>query len=139
MARAALVCGSCFLQRWRFPDLERSSKNGTEVGGADTAERTGSSKAEVIFTNGYSIVRYANGAPDLGLMEGTWDGAETKDYRWSLGPIRPKLDKSEKKTWRLVETVVDETKGSFTQIYIFKQEEGEDAMDEVIELVWDTR
>ena len=72
-------------------------------------------------------------------MEGTWEGAETKDYRWSLGPIRPKLGREDRKTWRLVESVMDETKGSLTQIYVFKDEEGKDAMDEVIELVWDPR
>lgn len=139
MAYVALVCGSCFLERWRFPDFGSSSTNSTDVGWSDSGDATDTSKADVIFTNGYSIVRYPNGAPELSLMEGTWEGAETKDYRWSLGPIRPKLGSEEKKTWRLVETVMDEKKGSLTQIYVFKAAGNEPATDEVIELKWDPR
>lgn len=136
MARVALVCGGCFLQRWRFPDFGISSHNRTEMGAWDSGDGMDSSKAEVVFTNGYSIVRYPNGAPELDMMEGTWEGAEGKDYRWSLGPIRPKLGREDKKTWRLVETVTDEKNGALTQVYVFKDELG---TDEVIELVWDPR
>ncbi|KAG8159268.1 hypothetical protein KVR01_010929 [Diaporthe batatas] len=139
MGYVALVCGGCFLQRWKFPDFGNKSQNGTDVGGLDSEDGTTGLKAEVIFTNGYSIVRYPNGAPELSLMEGTWDGAETKDFRWSLGPIRPQLGKEDKKTWRLAETVKDEKKGSLTQIYVFKDEGKESAVDEVIELIWDPR
>ncbi|POS73584.1 hypothetical protein DHEL01_v208021 [Diaporthe helianthi] len=139
MAYVALVCGGCFLQRWRFLDFGSTSKNSTDVGGSDPGDQWDDSKAEVIFTNGYSIVRYTNGAPELSLMEGTWDGADTKDYRWSLGPIRPKLGGEDKKTWRLVEARMGEGKGTWTQIYVFKDEEKDSAMDEVIELVWDPR
>lgn len=137
MGYVALVCGGCFLQRWRFPDFR--SQNSSDVGGLDSGDGTDGSRAEVIFTNGYSIVRYPNGAPELSLMEGTWDGADTKDFRWSLGPIRPQLGKEDKKTWRLIETALDEKKGSLTQIYVFKDEEKETAVDEVIELIWDLR
>lgn len=138
MARVALVCGGCFLQRWRFPDFG-SSENRTELSAWDSGDGADASKAEVVFTNGYSIVRYPNGAPELDRMEGTWEGAETKDYRWSLGPIRPKLGKEEKTTWRLVESVRDEENGALTQIYVTKDEGGNDPVDEVIELVWDPR
>lgn len=136
MARVALVCGGCFLQRWRFPDFGSSSQNRTEVGAWESGDGTDGSKAEVVFTNGYSIVRYPNGAPELNRMEGTWEGAEGKDYRWSLGPIRPKLGREDKTTWRLVESVTDEKNGALTQIYVLKDELG---TDEVIELVWDPR
>lgn len=138
MARVALICGGCFLQRWRFPDFGSSSKNRTELGALDSVDGAETSKAEVVFTNGYSIVRYPNGAPELNMMEGTWEGAETKDYRWSLGPIRPKLAKEDKTTWRLTESVKDDKNGALTQIYVSK-DEGEDPVDEVIELVWDPR
>lgn len=138
MARVALVCGGCFLQRWRFPDFG-SSKNRTELSAWDAGDGPDTSRAEVVFTNGYSIVRYPNGVPELDRMEGTWEGAETKDYRWSLGPIRPKLGKEEKRTWRLVESVRDEENGALTQIYVAKDEGGNDPVDEVIELVWDPR
>lgn len=139
MARVALVCGGCFLQRWRFPDFGISPKNRTDAGAWDSGDGMDTSKAEVVFTNGYSIVRYPNGAPELNLMEGTWEGAETKDYRWSLGPIRPKLAREDKMTWRLVESVEDDKSGALTQVYVFKDEEGKDAVDDVIELVWDPR
>lgn len=139
MGYVALICGGCFLQRWKFPDFGNRSPNSTDVEGLEYGDGTDGSKAEVIFTNGYSIVRYPNGAPELSLMEGTWDGAETKDFRWSLGPIRPQLGKEDKKTWRLVETAVDDKKGSLTQIYVFKDEEKDNAVDEVIELIWDPR
>lgn len=132
MARVALVCGGCFLQRWRFPDFGSSAQNRTEVGAWESGDGTDSSKAEVVFTNGYSIVRYPNGAPELSRMEGTWEGAEGKDYRWSLGPIRPKLGREDKTTWRLVESMMDEKNGALTQIYVLKDELG---TDEVIELV----
>lgn len=138
MARVALVCGGCFLQRWRFPDFGMSSKNRTDAGAWDSGDGMDASKAEVVFTNGYSIVRYPNGAPELNLMEGTWEGAETKDYRWSLGPIRPKLAREDKLTWRLVESVKDDKSGALTQIYVYKGE-GKDQVDDVIELVWDPR
>lgn len=139
MARVALVCGGCFLQRWRFPDFGISPKNRTDAIAWDSGDGMDTSKAEVVFTNGYSIVRYPNGAPELNLMEGTWEGAETKDYRWSLGPIRPKLAREDKMTWRLVESVEDDKSGALTQVYVFKDEEGKDAVDDVIELVWDPR
>lgn len=139
MARVAAICGGCFLQRWAFPDFGSSSRNRTDVGAWESEGTTDGSKAEVVFTNGYSIVRYPNGAPELNLMEGTWEGAEGKDYRWSLGPIRPKLGKEDKTTWRLVESTVDEKKGALTQIYVFKDEAEKDPVDEVIELVWDPR
>lgn len=138
MARVALICGGCFLQRWRFPDFGSSPKNITVVGSWDSGDGVDTSKADVIFTNGYSIVVYPNGVPELDMMEGTWEGAETKDYRWSLGPIRPKLDRQDKMTWRLVESVRDEKNGALTQIYVFK-DEGKDPVDEIIELVWDPR
>ncbi|KAL1860261.1 hypothetical protein Daus18300_009315 [Diaporthe australafricana] len=137
LARVALICGGCFLQRWRFPDFDSVPRNGTEDGAGDSEDGLDVSKAEVVFTNGYSISRYPNGAPRLDQMEGTWEGAETKDYRWSLGPIRPKLDKEDKMTWNLVETVTDEKTGGMTQIYVFKDDAGKDPVDEVIELVWD--
>lgn len=137
MARVALICGGCFLQRWKFLDFGSVSKNRTDVGAWDSQEELDVSKAEVVFTNGYSIARYPNGAPRMDFMEGTWEGAETKDYRWSLGPIRPKLGKEDKQTWRLVESVVDEKTGGLTQIYVFKDEAETDPVDEVIELIWD--
>ncbi|KAI3394931.1 hypothetical protein diail_2103 [Diaporthe ilicicola] len=138
MARVALVCGGCFLQRWRFPDFGGVDRNETEMGGPwDLGDDSGASKAEVVFTNGYSIARYPNGAPRMDQMEGTWEGAETKDYRWSLGPIRPKLGKEDKTTWTLVESATDEKTGGLTQIYVYKDDAGTDPVDEVIELVWD--
>lgn len=112
MAMVALMCGDCFLQRWRF--------------GNDT-----------VFTNGYSIAMYRDGLEhlDLDKVEGTWQGAG-RDYEFRLGPVRPALGPDEKKSFVLVDAEVPRW-GAFRQIYVHRGDAEREEPDEVIELLWE--
>lgn len=110
MASAVRVCGDCFLQRWSFAN-------------------------STVLTNGYSIVDYPGGLPDLARMEGTWKDSETGDFDWSLGPLRPKLSPEEKHTYKFKDAVLDDD-GLLRQFYVRKGDAARQAADEVIELVW---
>ncbi|KAI1799613.1 glycosyltransferase family 31 protein [Daldinia bambusicola] len=115
MAKAAKFCGYCFLQRWRF--------------GNDT-----------VFSNGFSIVEYADGVKsvDLQLMEGTWNKGDSKDFDFSLGPLRQPYSADQKKSYRLRGAELTEN-GDLRQLYVrsgnSSKDEG-DELDSVIELVW---
>lgn len=113
MATAALYCGDCFLQRWRF--------------GKDA-----------VFTNGYSIARYLYDINDLDLdqMEGTWFNAN-RDYDFSIGPLRRKLVQDEKKSFQLKDVDFSE-RGEFKQLYVWKGNPDVNEADGVIEVVWQT-
>ncbi|KAK3384904.1 glycosyltransferase family 31 protein [Podospora didyma] len=150
MASVTGVCGSCFLQRWRF--------------GTNT-----------ILSNGYSVVQYADDildTLDLSRVEFTWDDPVPNghDYDFSYGPLRPPLGRDQKKSYRLVDVSVVDADGEqngggwagrwrgkkkFRQLYIYRGKTGEEdddgnneasddddenkkpIMDEVIELLWD--
>lgn len=116
MAQINKLCGDCFLQRWRFGD-------------------------DTLFTNGYSITMYRNGLDKLNLdwMEGTWN-QHGPEFDFSVGPLRPKLGKTEKRSYRLEDVQWLDGGEGFRQIYVYKADmaDGED-MDEVVELLWDPR
>lgn len=124
MAKISEICGGCFLQRVVF--------------GSDT-----------VLSNGYSIVQYPLGTEsvDLDKTEGTWDGAP--GFEWSLGPMREKLARNQKKSYRLIDS--ERIGKSLRQIYVHQLEDdlpgpddkkeglGPDITnmkDEVIELWW---
>lgn len=118
MAAITKVCGACFLQRFAFPG--------------------GSNEAFTVLNNGYSINIYRadlEQLPDLRLTELTWDGGEDGAYQWSLGPLRPKVDKEKKKSYWL-ETAVAGENGTLTQVYVHRGDRKQKEDDEVIELVW---
>ncbi|OTA55422.1 glycosyltransferase family 31 protein, partial [Hypoxylon sp. EC38] len=112
MAKATKFCGDCFLQRWRF--------------GTDT-----------VFTNGFSIVTYSDGIEsiDLDLMEGTWGKADTRDFDFSLGPLRNPYPKSKKKSYELKKAEFGEN-GDLKQLYVRVGDSDVDEPDQVVELVW---
>jgi hypothetical protein len=112
MAAVVGLCGDCFLQRWRF--------------GQDT-----------IFTNGYSIAVYRDGTKNLALdkTEATWLDADP-EFEFSIGPLRRKMDKTEKKTYKLAYVEVLES-GAFRQVYVYKDHREKDPIDEVMELLWE--
>ena len=117
MAAVTAVCGDCFLQRWRF--------------GKDT-----------VLSNGYSVVVYADGVDkvDLDRMEATFEEADER-FDFVYAPFRPKLGKEKKKSYRLAAVDGDVEKGEpFRQVYVYRAP-GDDrskAVDEVVELVWET-
>ena len=118
MAAITKVCGGCFLQRFAFL--------------GDDGE------ALTVLNNGYSINTYSADLaeiPDLSLTEQTWDGGEDGAYQWSLGPLRPKVDKEKKKSYWL-ETAVAGENGALTQVYVHRGNRNQGEYDEVIELVW---
>lgn len=119
MAAITKVCGGCFLQRFAFP-----GEKGKE--------------ALTVLNNGYSINIYRadlKELPDLSKTEQTWDGGEDGAYQWSLGPLRPKVDKEKKKSYWLETAVVGEN-GALTQVYVHRGNKKQREHDEVIELVW---
>jgi hypothetical protein len=111
MSRVASVCGDCFLQRWRF--------------GTDT-----------VLSNGYSVAVYRDGHEkvDLMRMEGTWGDTEGA-FDHSIGPFRRKMEKGEKKSFKLLDA--ERVHGGFRQVYVWKDKE-RSRRDEVIELFWET-
>lgn len=119
MAAITGVCGGCFLQRFAF------------LGDKDK-------EAFTVLNNGYSINIYMADLgkfPDLRKTEMTWDGGEDGAYQWSLGPLRPKVDKAKKKSYWL-ETAVAGENGTLTQVYVHRGNRNWREYDEVIELVW---
>ncbi|OAQ59398.1 glycosyltransferase family 31 protein [Pochonia chlamydosporia 170] len=125
IAKVAQFCGGCVLQRWRF--------------GPDT-----------ILSNGYSIAVYKKGTETLQLnrMETTW-GSDASSWEWSLGPMREKVPKGEKKSYLLLDAEI--VGNNLRQVYVhraadsgFQQlDHGGNASeanlpkDEVVELWWD--
>ncbi|KXJ91343.1 hypothetical protein Micbo1qcDRAFT_163035 [Microdochium bolleyi] len=112
MALASKFCGDCFLQRFQF-------------------------EQNTVFTSGYSIVTYPKGMQevDLDKMEGTWAQAG-RDYDFSVGPLRDRLPKDRKKSYKLKHAEITE-KGELRQLYVYRtdrvhkdepeEEEGESA------------
>ncbi|KAI6093426.1 glycosyltransferase family 31 protein [Hypoxylon rubiginosum] len=112
MAKAAKFCGDCFLQRWRF--------------GTDT-----------VFSNGFSIATYRDGVEsvNLQLMEGTFDKAESRDYDFSVGPLRDAYDADQKKSYKLREAEFAEN-GDLRQLYVRVGNSSVGELDQVVELIW---
>lgn len=111
LAAAAIYCGDCFLQRWRF--------------GAD-----------VVFTNGYSIAKYIHGVKhlDLETMEGTWTNAN-QDFDFSIGPLRRKLVQGEKKVYKLIDAEISDS-GVLKQLYRWEGNSAVGEDDGIVEFVW---
>lgn len=130
MATVTHICGECFLERFVFDAAsEHPTTSSRETGSPDRG------KGVTVLNVGYSINMYSERLPDLSRVEQTWDGIHAwKDYEWSVGPLRPRLDKDQKKTWWL-KTAFHDGKGGLRQIYLHQGgQEGKD--DEVIELIW---
>lgn len=132
MAAVTWICGDCFLQRFVFGAAGNKghSADSDPMGLEETDGVT-------VLNVGYSINLYtgAEGLPDLASVEQTWDGtAAWKDYEWSVGPLRPPVDKQTKKTWWLKTSVPGKT-GGLTQLYLHEGK-GEGKDDEVVELIW---
>lgn len=112
MALVARFCGDCFLQRWRF--------------GTDT-----------VLANGFSFSVYPGGLDGLELdkTEETW-GESGGAFEFSLGPMRPKLRKGEKRGFVLVKA--EEVRPRVVrQVYVLKGSSRGGEPDEVAELLWD--
>ncbi|KAJ1327744.1 DUF604 domain-containing protein [Microdochium nivale] len=94
MALASKFCGDCFLQRFQF-------------------------EQDTVFTSGYSIVKYTKGMQevDLDKMEGTWSQA-SRDYDFSVGPLRDRLPKDRKKSYKLKHAEITD-KGELRQLYVY--------------------
>lgn len=133
MAIVIRICGDCFLERFVFDGGPEDEPSNILSGEANI--KPGGGKDMMVLNVGYSINMYPEGLPDLSRVEQTWDGMHAwKDYEWSVGPLRPRLDKRQKKTWWL-KTVFHDGKGGLSQIYLHEgRQEGKD--DEVIELIW---
>ncbi|KAK4175792.1 hypothetical protein QBC36DRAFT_240352 [Triangularia setosa] len=144
MAGVNEVCGDCFLQRWRTGVGEN------ETGSSDSEKRKG------LWVNGYSYTEYSPGSfpteEDLQKVEGTWLYAEEGDYEDAYGPLRQRLGEGEKKQWLLVDAYwTRDGKGwrgqkkQFRQLYVYhaprvltgEEKENKEAVDEVLEVVWD--
>jgi hypothetical protein len=90
MHKVADICDNCFLQRWQF-------------------------KHGFVLSNGFSVASYPEAqltlggvssvadTVDFGLMEKTWSDDMRLDH--SLAPIRPALDKYQKVSYKLLDSV----------------------------------
>lgn len=94
----------------------------------------------VVLTNGYSIVEYPKGYEKINFegVEKTWEGP-AEDFLHRIGPLREPLSIQEKRSYKMVDTVVDGR--GILQTYIFKAPVDENTQnkkgaDGVIELVW---
>lgn len=112
MAKSVDMCGSCFLQRWRF--------------GKDT-----------VLSNGYSVAVYDGGIgmDDLGATEGTFDDPDR--FEWSYGPLRPKVDAAKKKAFILADA--EKIDGKLRQVYVKRGGGRPRENDEVLELWWEKK
>lgn len=112
MASVVNWCGDCFLQRWRAGDNE-------------------------VFTNGYSVASYreGNSKVDLDWVEGTWWEAG-HDWDFSIGPIRNKMERNDKKSYKLELTDLSKD-GGLRQFYVYRGDAELDETDEVLELYWE--
>lgn len=90
MHLVADICDNCFLQRWQFPHGLVLS-NGFSIASYPEAQLTLGGVSSVADT------------VDFGLMEKTWSDDIRVDH--SLAPIRPALDKYQKVTYRLRDSV----------------------------------
>ncbi|CAK7199336.1 hypothetical protein SEUCBS139899_002014 [Sporothrix eucalyptigena] len=130
MAGVTQVCGDCFLGRWLWTS-PKGTRTNPSAGGVRT-DSLGTSPGATLLSNGYSITQY-QALPDLAQMELTWSHAGS-EFDFSLGPLRPALNETQKKSFRLKEAIVDKT--GLRQVYVYKGDFGTDEMDEVFELVW---
>lgn len=138
------VCGDCFLARFVFPGGPDQHDGGGEEGGGGRGGGAGDAGGRgetAVLNNGYSINVYGAGValPDLGRTEQTWDNWDRgeyawADYEWSLGPLRERVRKDQKKSYHLA-TVVHGKDGELTQVYL-RRGGDEGRHDEVVELVW---
>ncbi|KAJ2895336.1 putative glycosyltransferase family 31 protein [Zalerion maritima] len=116
MSKITELCGDCFLSRWR-------------AGLRD------------VFTAGYSIVKYnkGNDQVDLDKMEATFK--QDWDYGFSLGPFRERLERNDKKTYKIVasgkrEHKVEGGENGLKETYVYKGDRRRGEVDEVVEVVW---
>lgn len=122
----------------------------TDVSGTDSFLQRYRDADGLVLSNGFSLVRYPRGLPDLNLIEGTMfpypgshmpqDGGEFLD---SLGALRPVLEKeTEKITWNFTHAVKTPN-GCVRQFYVHRYtapegevEPGGEEVDSVVELDW---
>jgi hypothetical protein len=115
----------------------------TEIAGVDTLFQRYKSVDNTVLTNGYSIVRYPDTMPDLGLVEATmhpYPGAQMPDaereLRDSLGRLRPALEEGrEKITWRFT-TALRMGDDCVRQFYVKGASAGQSDIDSLIEVDW---
>ncbi|KAF2156389.1 glycosyltransferase family 31 protein [Myriangium duriaei CBS 260.36] len=95
----------------------------------------------LVFTNGYSLVEYPSGLPDMNLVENTFvaypeahDEDGVREFRFSLGRLRPRMKEGkDKKSW-ILEHAVDDG-GTVRQFYV-RRGAGPDGTDSVFEVDW---
>jgi len=115
----------------------------TDVAGIDTFLQRYQYTDNVVFTNGYSIVHYPDGLPDMNLVEGTmhpYPGAKMPaaggEFKDSLGRLRPVLEEGvQKLSWTFV-TAVKASNGCVRQFYVKGASAGQTDTDSVIEVDW---
>ncbi|KAI9841387.1 MAG: hypothetical protein M1837_000719 [Sclerophora amabilis] len=117
---------------WKDIPMDKVGLVSPISGSENLFNRWASADGQWIFTNGFSIVQYADGIrPDMSKMELTFNG-EMEAFEHALGPFRPKLEPDEEKTsYLFVHALEDDL--AVRQYYA--HHDG-DVIDRVIELVW---
>ncbi|KAK6000698.1 hypothetical protein QM012_003423 [Aureobasidium pullulans] len=115
----------------------------TDVAGVDSFLQRYSYIDNVVFTNGYSIVQYPDGLPDMNLVEGTmhpYPGAKMPgaggEFKDSLGRLRPALEEGRQKISWTFATAVTADNGCVRQFYVKGASAGQNDVDSVIEVDW---
>lgn len=150
MAAIARVCGDCFLQRFRFgrDTLLANGYSITTYSPPRLLDALDLSRVEATW-------QHAAATDDEDEDEDANNQGQEGDYGFAYGPLRRALGPAEKKSWRLVTTIQESSSisgtstpgaaGRMRQVYVHRarrdwyQGEGkeEEAVDEVIELVWE--
>ena len=121
----------------------------SDVAGVDSFLQRYQLADDLILTNGFSLVQYPNGLPDLKLVEGTfvpWPGSQwpepAREFVDSFGKLRPALEEGKDKiSWRFEHAVKTEH-GCVRQFYVkratsYQTHEARDSQrDSVIEIDW---
>ena len=123
---------------WFKVDIPQSLQVSKACGAEGLFQRWSFPKSNMVLSNGYTIAEYPKGLGeiDFAAVEKTWRGEDAK-FLHKIGPLRKPVGR-DKISYRLVTSeVVD--KWYVRQTYLYrggKFGEGEQEMDEVVELLW---
>jgi len=115
----------------------------TDVAGPDAMLQRYQFGNNTVFTNGYSLVEYPKGVPDLNLVELTMTEdvnidrpPERLEFHHSMGRTRPALRRGKEKISWTFEHAVITTDGTVRQFYVNRPAPESEANVSIIEIDW---
>jgi len=127
---------------WHFHPIPAAHLVADVAGPDSFLQRYSFAEVSSVLTNGYSLVHYPAGIPDLGLTEATMSedvGVERspswKEFHFSMGRTRPVMRVgTEKQSWLFCHALTD-SDGSVRQFYLRKNIDGK-GTNSLIEIDW---